>query len=244
MSWYISVQTVFVSHCVQYNNPHWPFAAHFLLAYQITFPEYIHVSTVAYCKFENVDPLACGRSETGSFSVSPCPLCIVLWSSSVNANVRVCVCVSDSRPPIFQAYPSECSPFTQHSSRGSMGKWAGVGACCVLLYCALCDATGLLFLWPTGPLESTCQFLCLHATPESSLLEYLSFAGQGDCSHICGNRGAFLRWMCDLLVNFCQEPLDSCTCPEWALSLRRFPRSGCVVETAWIASRSHGLLSS
>lgn len=67
----------------------------------------------------------CGRFETGTASVSPCPLCIVLWSSSVNANV----CVSDSRPPFFQAYPSECSPFTQHSSRGSMGKWAGVGAC-------------------------------------------------------------------------------------------------------------------
>lgn len=31
--------------------------------------------------------------------------------------------------------------------------------------------------------------------------------------------------------------------PEWALSLRRLPRSGCVVETAWIVSRSHGLLS-
>lgn len=153
------------------------------------------------------------------------------------------MCVSDSRPPIFQAYPLECSPFTQHSSRGSMGKWAGVGACCVLLYYALCNATGLLYLWQAGPVESTCQFVCLCATPQSSLLAYLNLAGWGDCSHICGNRGAFLRWMCDSLVNSCQEPLDSCTCPEWALSLRRFPWSGCVVETACIASRSRALLS-
>lgn len=32
--------------------------------------------------------------------------------------------------------------------------------------------------------------------------------------------------------------------PEKARSLRRPPRSGCVVETAWTVSRSHGLLGS
>lgn len=81
----------------------------------------------------------------------------------------------------------------------------------------------------------------------SSLLAYLSFVGlRGleDGSHICGNRRAYQRWMCDSLVVFGQWASWLVYLLDWPLSLRRLPRSGCVVETARLASRSRGLLSS
>lgn len=154
------------------------------VSFCFTCSTYILETLPRFCTFETVVPLLLGLGKKGLCLSLPSVDCFLVLLCKCK-----CVCLTadllSSRPIHWSAAHS---PSTHPEAVWvSEQEWALVVFSCVTL-CA--TPPGYYSFDKRGPWKVHASF-GVHMQSSSGLLAYLSFAGPGDDSHICVNRGAF-----------------------------------------------------